>query len=599
MDILNFLFGNPSAWGLASGLFFILAYTWTIKLDDVDDVMASHVNLLQTEKLDRDGAIPMTGDLDMGGYDINNVKDVAGRTQENMLTNSGFGVWSNSDANKGLATLVFDNKAGGNFAVGNTITGATSGATGKLITTDNATTMTLGAVSGTFQDNEQISNGAGVTADVNGDTAIGIKNDPMNNDSTGLWTDDGVNITLAFVAAEYSVTTDAATQRAWIVAAALTAGKLYKIELDIKDGTAASQQIEGYLNDGVAQYGAIKTTAAGWVSVSWTFECATTTAAGLVGFRIPVSLGGLNIQIRRFSCYEITSCCTAADDLAFDGWIKSHNLNIYRQHNDGGIFTKEGNFYALKLVPCAVTQYIYFPGGYYLNEEWVKQFVSRTVSLGIWAKTSMASHFRIRIFDGLTATYSSYHTGGGSWEWIEITKVCSANGVALSITLFCDAAPNVNGSTIVYVSQPMLVLGSSIGAGNYRPRQQERILLEKKIPSNLLHGKTSLSDVAVADLNLEADSSGMLSKGCKEVKILTQCNDAGSAGTDCYLRLRANAAKDYEYYNSPFGKTNDAIGRILSWQQCDESGDIDYNLEASGANTFDVVEMVYCAVQVN
>jgi len=67
MNILNFLFSNPLSWGFASALFFILAYSWTTKVDDIDDVMASHINLLQTEKLDRDGAIPMTGNLTTPG----------------------------------------------------------------------------------------------------------------------------------------------------------------------------------------------------------------------------------------------------------------------------------------------------------------------------------------------------------------------------------------------------------------------------------------------------------------------------------------------------------------------------------------------------
>ncbi len=145
----------------------------------------------------------------------------------------------------------------------------------------------------------------------------------------------------------------------------------------------------------------------------------------------------------------------------------------------------------------------------------------------------------------------------------------------------------------------MKVFGSSIGEGNYSPIPQEVILLEKKIPSNLLDGETNKSDIAVADLNIEADSDAMLSKGCKEVKILTQCNDAGSAGTDCYLRFRTDAIKGYEYYNSPYGLVNDAKNRELNWQQCDVNGDIDYNLEASGASTFDIDQMDYVAVRVN
>jgi hypothetical protein len=520
--------------------------------------------------------------------------------RENMLTNSSFGVWSNSDANEGLATLVFDNKAGGNFAVGNTITGATSGATGKLITTNNATTMTLGAVSGTFQDNEQISNGVGVTADVNGDAAIGIKNDPMNNDSTGLWTDDGANITLAFVAAEYSVTTDAATQRAWITAAALTAGKLYKIELDIKDGTAATQQIEGYLNDGAAQYGAIKTTAAGWVSVFWTFECATTTAAGLVGFRIPVSLGALNIQIRRFSCYEITPCCTAADALAFDGWYKHTSVDIYRQHNDGGTLTKDGSFYSLKIVPLTdLVRVVCWPNGFSANEEWYQQFAGRTVTLGAWVKTSKASHAKLFMEDtGIgSLTYSTWHTGGGGWEWLEMTRNINATPTEFLCGIYVSQGGEVGGATIVYVSQPILCFSSSIGAGNYRPRQQESIWLEGIIESKLI--KDDYSDVGWTDLNIEADSEGRISKRCKGFQAYLEVRDSGSSGVDCGIYFRASASLANLCACSCAGLTNNLIARTPMSFACDENGDVDYRIDASGVGTLDVGYFRYTHVQVN
>ena len=54
-------------------------------------------------------------------------------------------VWSQSDTNKGLGTLVYDNLAGGTFSRGDTITGATSGATCKVISDNGTTTMVIGA----------------------------------------------------------------------------------------------------------------------------------------------------------------------------------------------------------------------------------------------------------------------------------------------------------------------------------------------------------------------------------------------------------------------------------------------------------------------
>ncbi len=519
----------------------------------------------------------------------------------NLIKNSGFGLWSQSDANKGIGTLVYDNLAGGVFGVGDTITGATSGAVGKLMTDNGATSMTIGAVSGTFQDNEQIGNGAGVTADVDGDTDIGVGNDPCNNDSTGDWTDDGANIALAFAAAEYTVTTNAGNQRAWLTNRSVVAGKIYKIELDIKDGTAAGQDIEGYFDDGAAQYGAIKVTAAGWVSVAWVFECATTSAAASIGFRIPTSLGGNDIEIRRFSIYEITPGCTAGDNLALDKWWKqSSNVHLYRQHNDA-TYTKDGSFYSLKIVFADSGKYIsYPPVGPDALEEWFMQFRGRTVTVGAWVYTGTASHVRLRLMDGIGNQYSDYHSGTPGWEWLEATLVINAANTAFRVRIYGAAAPNVDGSTIIYVSQPMLIFGDEIGEGNYAPVSQEFIWGEKAIPSNTYDGLLNQSDIAFTDLNIEADSDAMLPKGAKVIAVKTEIEDSGSgAGLDIHLELRKDATAGHFFENSVAGKPNDIHGHRSGLQPCDVNGDVDIHLDASGANTLDINQFEYHGVQVN
>lgn len=67
MDLLNFFTGlfhlalnSPWSWAGLAGLL-VFGYTWTTKTDNVTTVMAEDVNNLQAEKLDRDGAIDMTG----------------------------------------------------------------------------------------------------------------------------------------------------------------------------------------------------------------------------------------------------------------------------------------------------------------------------------------------------------------------------------------------------------------------------------------------------------------------------------------------------------------------------------------------------------
>lgn len=529
--------------------------------------------------------------------------------REQMLMNSQFGVWSQSDANKGLAELVFDN---GTVApvVGEAIVGAL--ATGKVIWVDvtnddwaggnGAGTCYLGAVTGAYIDNETIVGSVAASFDVNGDLDIGVKNDPCNDNSVASWTLEGAGIVLAFVAAEYSVTTTAINQRAWIANAPLLAGHIYKIELDINDGTAAGVDIEGYFDDGAAQYGRIETTAAGWASVSWVFECATNDANGDVGFRIPANLAGGNIQVRRFSCYEITPCCTAVDTVALDGWYKHNSLDIYRQHWDA-TYTKDGSFYSLKMVPteAIMDSYVRFPGAFYDNEEWYAQFQGRTVALGAWIYTSANNHCRIRIIDSVGNESSDWHPGDGAWHWLEVVRTIDVAAVSLEFRITAEGAAEVDGDSIIYVSQPMLVFGASIGEGNYRPRQQEVLYTETFISSNLLDTWQHLSSIAWTTLNIEADSDAKLPKGAKAIFLYWSCRDSGSAANDCYVRFRADpiVPSGTSAICSLYGLANDSWGRTTAWQSCDNDGDFQYDISASAANTFDFSSVYYNGIQLN
>lgn len=70
-----------------------------------------------------------------------------------------------------------------------------------------------------------------------------------------------------------------------------------------------------------------------------------------------------------------------------------------------------------------------------------------TVAFGCWVKTSTSNTCRIRMYDGVTSGSSSYHTGGGSWEWLSGTHTLS--GSATEITLILEV---LNSSADGYFS---------------------------------------------------------------------------------------------------------------------------------------------------
>jgi len=69
----------------------------------------------------------------------------------------------------------------------------------------------------------------------------------------------------------------------------------------------------------------------------------------------------------------------------------------------------------------------------------IGNYQGKTLTVGMWCKASVASNGRINFYDGVSNSFSTYHTGGGGWEWIEVTKTVSSSATALYILFRSDA----------------------------------------------------------------------------------------------------------------------------------------------------------------
>lgn len=621
---------------------------------------------------------------------------------QNIFTNSGFGVWSQSDANKGIGVVKFDTGSTAAPAVGATVTGA-NGAKAKVIrmfvvsATWGGNTATGYVILGAcglntnttrFADNEILTY-AGGTITVNyPDTVVQLSvtaatiafndADPDTITDTGAgfggfaagdvievsgsgsnngfyWVAGAVAATLTLHAnesltAEPLGTTVTITRRGagdWVrngdfsvdidpprgwtaVTATLTTeaggkvgncmqvassgaalgkayqdittiiGKIYKLSLYFEQGTSSvGKFMIGIVADEDSIYDSGDLSDGAWAPYSHTFEATAVTTRITMQTTDPTATE--NSLFDEISLYEITPCCTEGDVLAFDGWYKDSTLDIYRQYYDGDTLTKHGSFYSLKCVPSAVADNIVFPGAaFWTRTEWYQKFMEKTVTIGIWAKAFTASHFRIMIYDG-AANFSSYHTGGGDWEWLEVTHTIPAATNDLEFQLFFSATPNVDGSTIVYVSQPMLAPVPYIGEGNYQPRQQEIVDFEDvDIQSQVLFAD-GFGDVGITTLNLKADSDAIIPKGAKAIFIRVALRDGGSlaslASGRIYLFAKGDLTSEYALVGAR-GIADDAwVDRVLRIP-CDSNGNISYQLDATGAGELDVY-IRYIGVQIN
>ncbi len=230
------------------------------------------------------------------------------------------------------------------------------------------------------------------------------------------------------------------------------------------------------------------------------------------------SVTTLTCDFDNISIYEVTPACIAANTVSLDGWKKSTNADLYREHN--GSNTKDGSFYSLYIKPTVAGQTCDWPQD---NNEptHLARFAGRTVTFGCWMKSDNSSA-GIYIHDNDAAVHGS-HTGGGGWEWLEATKT-----LASDIDEFMAV---IRGYGETYASQPMLVFGNSIGSGNYTRPQGEIVWFEATQGSNEFNNSTVGDTVEV---KITADSDGVVPKGVKAVYATLEGKAAASPGSALY-----------------------------------------------------------------
>jgi hypothetical protein len=93
-----------------------------------------------------------------------------------------------------------------------------------------------------------------------------------------------------------------------------------------------------------------------------------------------------------------------------------------------------------------------------LYEEAGKTYArSRQFTIGAWVYATVASRARLRVNDGTTTTYSSYHTGNSTWQFLTVTVTLGAAASVFHIGLAVDT-----GNTSAFVDGMTLVEGAAL-----------------------------------------------------------------------------------------------------------------------------------------
>lgn len=136
------------------------------------------------------------------------------------------------------------------------------------------------------------------------------------------------------------------------------------------------------------------------------------------------------------------------DSVAPIGWTMTGTAGSVAKEST---IIKQG-LYSMKIISGASSTYA---AEYSLTN--YDEYRGRTITFGMWVYCAIASKARIYIDDGVTPVYSSYHTGSGSWEWLEVEIQVSSSNTELTF------GAQVASSTITaYFDQGVAIIGETI-----------------------------------------------------------------------------------------------------------------------------------------
>lgn len=195
----------------------------------------------------------------------------------------------------------------------------------------------------------------------------------------------------------------------------------------------------------------------------------------------------------------------------------------------------------------------------------------KTLTFGRWAYATVAGRARISIFDGTTRTYSAYHSGGGTPEFLTVTAQLGAAATEVTVDCFVDT-----GNATAVFSAGAMIAGSGLAPVVASPNEWRgavhNLLLSTgvaTIPTNSTHAFWLALDAA----QVPFAAAGVLST------MYTSAGSAAGAGQSFTYTLRKNTA-------------NTSITTSISGASATTANDLTDQVQISAGDTFDILTVV-------
>ena len=179
----------------------------------------------------------------------------------------------------------------------------------------------------------------------------------------------------------------------------------------------------------------------------------------------------------------------------------------------------------------------------------INYWKNRTVTFGCWVYATVADRARIGL-EGASGTYSSYHTGNSTWQFLTVTKTFSSSETTIDV-----ACVITTGNTSAYFDGAMCVEGESIFAFCEKPLSVDKLsdTFKNINPTNLLSNgdfENWSAGTAVAPDGWTLGGAGAsVAREASIIKLGTYSTKLTRAGADCYVYQRIDLSKSFTYFS--------------------------------------------------
>jgi hypothetical protein len=201
------------------------------------------------------------------------------------------------------------------------------------------------------------------------------------------------------------------------------------------------------------------------------------------------------------------------------------------------------------------------------------------VTAGMWVKCSTPNIARVAVSDSASTAYSSYHTGGGTWEWLACTRQISLAAASLVVAA---TVHNSDGSAW-FDGVTSILLNANLTVASYQPSPVVYGALHFSV-SGVVAGASNVHAYAPARIGILKDVQLYANTAPTGQALIVDLNTWDGASFTSMFATRPQLAAGAQYGNAqPDGTYARRCVRGLSAAAVTVSGLLNFDVDQVGS----------------